>query len=55
MLTAWPSEPRAMTHPTYDQAFWEQLWTKTLRDQAPRSRPAHRTPSSAAPSPRAHE
>jgi hypothetical protein len=36
MLAARPSEPRAMPHPTYDQAFWEQLWTKTLRDQAPR-------------------
>lgn len=25
-----------MTRPTYDQAFWDELWTKTLRDQAPR-------------------
>lgn len=23
-----------MTKPTYDQSFWEQLWTKTLREHA---------------------
>ena len=23
-----------MTHPTFDQDFWQQLWSKTLRDQA---------------------
>ena len=21
-----------MTHPTFDQGFWQQLWSKTLRD-----------------------
>lgn len=30
------SRPRdeRMTRPTYDQAFWEQLWTKTLHEHA---------------------
>ena len=23
-----------MTKPTYDQSFWEQLWSKTLREHA---------------------
>jgi hypothetical protein len=23
-----------VTKPTYDQAFWEQLWSKTLRERA---------------------
>lgn len=32
-----------MTRPTYDQAFWEQLWTKTLRDDA--DKVAARTPN----------
>jgi SAM-dependent methyltransferase len=32
-----------MTRPTYDQAFWEQLWSKTLREQA--SKVAQRQPN----------
>jgi SAM-dependent methyltransferase len=32
-----------MTKPTYDQAFWEQLWTKTLHEHA--DKVAHRPPN----------
>lgn len=32
-----------MTKPSYDQAFWEQLWSKTLREHA--DKVAHRPPN----------
>ena len=32
-----------MTKPTYDQAFWEQLWSKTLREHG--DKVAHRPPN----------
>jgi 2-polyprenyl-3-methyl-5-hydroxy-6-metoxy-1,4-benzoquinol methylase len=32
-----------MTQPTYDQSFWEQLWSKTLREHA--DKVAHRPPN----------
>src|SRR5882672_10619245 len=38
-----PHRGSLMTHPKFDQDFWEQLWSKTLREHADKL--AHRPPN----------